>query len=331
MIKNKSFIQIFCISANVSQHTAHVSTYGKPIRGISKAAITIRRNIMNNIITKPNYISFTYARDLRNLCQPLFQGTNVDSFHYVRAYHDGGYISLNTDLKIEEFELFEGNGKFNHDVKILDSVFDNKKFSKSKYTNRIYLFTEDVDNGYWARVFKKFNVKTCFNIIEKYNDYYERFGFRSRFDKSPYSFYVNHYDVLERFVLYFKEHGINLIKAGEKNKAIWFNNNPKYNKLVQNLKETFSEEDNHIETLKARFRIRKYPINNSSIKSYLTPHELKCLQHFGQGFTYKEIGNILRISYRTVETHMRRIRDKLDIHSHSQLLKIYHSSALINL
>lgn len=283
---------------------------------------------MSKIANKINKIGFDYVIDLHNICQPLFQNSSINSFHYERIYKDGSYISLNTDLELENFITSENNKKYRHDVKIIDALFDNKDFYRSNRGNKLCFFTEDIDQGYWSNMFKKFRIKSCFNIIEENNFFYERFGFTSLLNAPSYGFYINNCEILEKFILYFKEYGSDLIKTNEKTKIIWLNNNPQYNKLVQNLKKSCNTKDKNLTTLEDKLKIKKYPLNNNHIKSYLTQHELKCLQHLGKGFTCKEIGNVLRISYRTVETHIRNIKNKLNIYSHDQLLKIYHSSRL---
>ncbi len=275
--------------------------------------------------------TITYINDLNNLCQPLFQNTKIDSFNYIRAYQDGSYISLNTNYAMEKFMLTEDKGRFMHDVKILDAIFNNKKLSKIPHKNKLCLFTEDIDRGYWANMFKIFNVKSCFNIVEKNGIYYERFGFSSSLDKPIYTFYLNHIDILEKFIWYFREYGNQLIKEGEKNKVIWFNNDADYCKLVQDLTQMFAKEKDYRAILAPQFRIKKYPVNNGGSEYYLTSHEVRCLQYLGHGFTCKEIGNMLQISHRTVEGHLRNIKNRLDIQSHNQLLKMYHASELANL
>ena len=59
----------------------------------------------------------------------------------------------------------------------------------------------------------------------------------------------------------------------------------------------------------------------SSIVDNLTDRELAVFQHYGQGLSTREIGTLLSISPKTVTTHRNRIREKLAIESHAELLK----------
>ncbi len=53
----------------------------------------------------------------------------------------------------------------------------------------------------------------------------------------------------------------------------------------------------------------------------LTEREAKILHYICQGFTYKQIGQMLFISPRTVETHKRNIARKLKLRSRTELVK----------
>jgi LuxR family transcriptional regulator, quorum-sensing system regulator SolR len=284
---------------------------------------------MSNAIVPLDYELFFYANDFRDLCQPLLCNTNVDLFLYARVYQDGSYFNLNTDPNLEKFMLVKNQGQFNFDFTLLEAIFDSKQFSKNK---KCIFTTDDIDDiNYFTTVFKKFNLKSCLSIVEKFDDYYELCSFMTRLNKSVYSFYITHYSILEKFILFFRENGFELIEVGEKNKIILLNSNLKYRKMVNDLGRTATKENGHAVNLKANFNLKKYPISNGNIRAYVTPRELECLQYLGQGFSYKEIGSILQISNRTVETHLQQIKNKLNIYSHAQLLKIYHSSQLVNL
>jgi LuxR family transcriptional regulator, quorum-sensing system regulator SolR len=287
---------------------------------------------MVDIVIPKNYMSFMQAHDFRSLCQPLLSGTDVAACFYVRLYRDGSYFHFSTSVDMDRFMFLESKLKYNFDIHILDAMFASKMFFKNKNENKIFIFVEDIDNiGYWSGVFKEFNIKTSFNIVEKVDDYYESFWFVSRFSKSMYSFCVNHYDVLENFILYFRENNADLIKMGEKRKIVFLNNDLEYCKVVQGLRGMVAKEDCDVVDPKAGFKLKKYPIGSGDAKTYLTLRELECLQYLAQGFSYKGIGNILQVSHRTIETHLQRTKDKLAVHSNSQLLKIYHASVLVHL
>jgi DNA-binding NarL/FixJ family response regulator len=61
--------------------------------------------------------------------------------------------------------------------------------------------------------------------------------------------------------------------------------------------------------------------NESSTYSLITPMEREVLQFLAEGKTTKQIASCLYMSLKTVESHRRRIMDKLNIHSIAKLTK----------
>ncbi len=280
---------------------------------------------MSTIVLPKNYVSLIHREDFCNICKPLLIDTGIVACYFIRAYEDGTYFHLATDEKIDEFLLYKTQGQFLFDIKALNII--HKNFPSNK--NKIHLFIEDLDSiNFLAPLHKQCNIKSNFSIIEKIGEYYDVFWFITRAENPSHGFYINHYNVLERFMFYFKEQGRSLIKAGEKNPLVWFNTNPNYHALLNNLQKKFSKQNHVSEALKNSFKLKKYPLNTRGSKTYLTARELDCLIFLSKGFTYKEIGNFLEVSDRTVETHILHIKDKLGMTTQAQLLKTYYSSEL---
>jgi DNA-binding NarL/FixJ family response regulator len=61
--------------------------------------------------------------------------------------------------------------------------------------------------------------------------------------------------------------------------------------------------------------------NAEDVRPPLTSREAEVLQQLADGKTNKEIGALLSISARTVETHRARLMRKLDLHSMNQLVR----------
>jgi DNA-binding NarL/FixJ family response regulator len=55
----------------------------------------------------------------------------------------------------------------------------------------------------------------------------------------------------------------------------------------------------------------------------LSPRELEVLEHLAKGYLYKEIADIMQVSYATVRTHIERIYNKLHVQSRSQAVARY--------
>jgi DNA-binding CsgD family transcriptional regulator len=71
----------------------------------------------------------------------------------------------------------------------------------------------------------------------------------------------------------------------------------------------------------------RFPIqlkNGSSI--FWTRQELKCANYLAQGQSTKEIARILSISPRTVESHLKNIKNKGNIYSNKDIIKLYRAN-----
>ena len=66
----------------------------------------------------------------------------------------------------------------------------------------------------------------------------------------------------------------------------------------------------------------KPQIKEDTISDLLTDRELQVFELTGQGFNTREIAGQLRIDMKTVETYRLRIREKLNLDSSSELLKL---------
>jgi DNA-binding NarL/FixJ family response regulator len=79
--------------------------------------------------------------------------------------------------------------------------------------------------------------------------------------------------------------------------------------------------------LKKAIRSQK---SGSTQGNKLTEREISVLRSFTNGLTYKEIGNELNISSRTVETHKKNILAKLKVHTTADMIKYaYHNNLVI--
>lgn len=69
----------------------------------------------------------------------------------------------------------------------------------------------------------------------------------------------------------------------------------------------------------ARLVVRKFHAQGRLRKSLdqLTPRELEILDHISRGLSTKEIASQLNLSDRTISSHLRKIYDKLQVHSRS--------------
>nr|WP_319775882.1 response regulator transcription factor [uncultured Sphaerochaeta sp.] len=67
--------------------------------------------------------------------------------------------------------------------------------------------------------------------------------------------------------------------------------------------------------------LRRISEPDQSVFALLTPREREILQLLSEGKSTKEIASCLTVSVKTIETHRRRIMEKLDIHTIAELTK----------
>ena len=62
-------------------------------------------------------------------------------------------------------------------------------------------------------------------------------------------------------------------------------------------------------------------LNSGQITNGLSPREHEVLQLIAEGYTNKQIAEILSIAIKTVQSHRTNIMAKLDLHDRSELVK----------
>jgi len=72
-------------------------------------------------------------------------------------------------------------------------------------------------------------------------------------------------------------------------------------------------------------------LNNLPIGNILSKRQTQVLQYIARGYTAKRIALILGISYRTVETYIEILKDKLHCQSKWELIQIGIKMGLLNL
>lgn len=75
-----------------------------------------------------------------------------------------------------------------------------------------------------------------------------------------------------------------------------------------------------------------YVIDPENLEVYLTQREAECAFYLMRGFTMKEIARDLALSPRTIEFYLKRIKEKMQTHSKSEVVRRLYDShfALVN-
>jgi DNA-binding CsgD family transcriptional regulator len=245
---------------------------------------------------------------IRKTTQPLRDHFDINYFTYHRIDSKGNYTVL---LDRPDFaEAYVDNKLFHVDPFLRHpSVFQSGLCDlQTNYTEEDYERAVGVAKP-------RFNLDMGVILIERSENAVEFFGFCDNYKNKKFNkLYLNHPHLLKGFANYFKKEMSLLLNDQEpgflpviKGKG-FFCNTP----VVPNL-----EIDANVGFLQD-LGLGKYQRQ----VELLSKREQECLKYLLQGKTAKEIGAALSISYRTVESYIESIKNKLGCWSKNELCAI---------
>lgn len=247
------------------------------------------------------YLDMVSEINMKSFCKPL-EDLGICYFQYVKRSKDKHYLHLSNS---PEWLNYFFKQKY-----YLTSFFDDPE---KEYISGNYLW-QGLPNQQtmYQDLRDKFKIDCGITCIQKHEDCDEFFYFGA--NKNQYeilNFYLNHFYLLQRFILYFKDNFMDIAET-HLNKRIIFPAR-KDNFLTTTLKEInkplFYEQTD----------FNRYYLSGLISNIYLTRREVECLKWYIEGKTAPEIAIILSMSSRTVETHLNRIRSKTNCFSRGQL------------
>lgn len=254
--------------------------------------------------------TFEVAKDVSAICEPLLN-YGISYFLYSCIF-DNGSIHFQTNRP----EICHNH--FFKQYPLIPAI--NKKLIKKKF---YYLAAPLEDNihkfNYAISDFRLFNIGHCIFFLERHKDYYELIVFGATLENYEIiNFYLNNIDFLENFKFYFKAKAQKLIVKSEKNKLVV--PKPMFDTVqaVTQLLNLESKQQNPANTFVPDYYFFNY--NDKKIK--LTKREMDCLRHIKSSLSAKEIARVMDISYRTVESYLENIKNKLQCHKKSEIIKI---------
>lgn len=244
------------------------------------------------------YIS-TIEQDINQICHPLFNATGINYFNFCAWKNDGTFTGLTSDNKYVAHYLkkkFSTLGqKVSTGVHLWQGLFDDEviKFARNDF---------DHDHGVSL-------VYTKPEGIEWYS-----FAASSK-NTSIVNFYMNNLDLLEQFILYFKDQASEVI-----------NRCHELSLPISELFETKALPVNDIGTEQLREEInpRKVILDSKNGPIRLSVTELFCLCHYAKGISAADIGAVISRTQKTVEYHLGNIKHKAGVSKKSELIALYH-------
>jgi DNA-binding CsgD family transcriptional regulator len=240
--------------------------------------------------------------EVRRLTKHFAETIKLRGFAYIRIYRNGTIGWLTSDSDHDRF-VFEAN--FHHHDPLVSKA---KEIREGQYLHFHDCQFDGAEPFYQERS-KRFRVDHGMILVRSEEDYIEASCFSGFMAQQPlYNIFINEPGIFRGFVDYFKQrltrHSLSLLDHG-----VGLSNFNLPSHKLPALNTTLSPED------------RRAIVSSCGWNSLLqiSARERDCLSLLRKGFTYREIGDCLNISERTVEHYLESAKNKLGICTRSEL------------
>lgn len=251
-----------------------------------------------NLPLNQGHPSFALSNKVSEISKDFMDSHHFNFFIYLRCYPDGSFnLLINNPTPFLKY-LEEGHPIF--------SSLTKEIIPSQSYT----LYWEDALNEKEHIKFIKehLNLHHGIHFVKRYKDFYDLIAFTMPTERPRiFSYYLTHHYHFEQFTENFLKKGKDIFKAIEKDKILLPPHLQDPNKAVMCLDNQAS----------------RFNIVGKLGPTYLTNQELLCLQLLSKGKTYKEIALRLSISPRTVETYLKRIKEKTGFSSKNDYFSLF--------
>lgn len=233
---------------------------------------------------------FQIDSQMKSLSKEFLSSMGLSYFQYCRGYKDGSAICLLTDTKVLK--------KFRElDMPVSISSYKESNEDKADYW---FLWDEDLPEDP-VQIGREQGVHHGITYLRRGDGYYDMIAFAMDEERDGVSsYYINNLHKLKHFINDFDKSKVKLIKEAYKNRLI--------------IPEKY--RDKNYKSLCLNSNQRFYVGN-----SYITSREYSCLRFREQGMSIKEIGRILSISPRSVETYFARMRERTKRYDLSEIYR----------
>lgn len=259
-----------------------------------------------------NHISLRASTDISQICGPL-QQLGINYFHFARIYnHNHTTAVLISDARWQKYVYQREQPAGTNLLEVPDGLY--------RWEN-IYPKTLLIDSQ------NEFNLYNAISLVKHAEKYHDIYAFSSHKDQNvTLDFYINHFNLLEKFILYFHDRAKNLISEAVKPQNLIHIphgmriKDQSIDELVfQTLEDPFK---NYLKQITPT----KFYLDN--VNSYLTRREYDCLKFLSKNKTIGETATLLNISSRTVEQFIENAQNRIAAQSRRELINIYLDSSL---
>ncbi len=245
------------------------------------------------------YIRLTSQIEIKDICQPFFKESQLSYLLYIRHFKNNQRLWLTTHGEWSEYY-------FKKQYHLL-SPFEN---TNSTVISGKYLWSTLSGQQVFmdARLF--FDIDHGITIVNHLKDCVEFVHLAANGSHSEVlNFYLNKMNHINQFIFYFRDIAKDLIKMAEQNMLPFSFNRPVYLKNVHQPHQC----------LPSYSLTQKKLLSENYHYSAITPREAECIEWLKKGKTATEIALILGTSKRTVETHLKSLKEKLRCYNSFQL------------
>ena len=242
-----------------------------------------------------NHFALTSANEVNDICRPL-KDIGITYFNYLKIYKDGSRELLTNNAPwIDHF--------YKNALYLTAGVVDVEHLLPKGY----FLWSElDLNDPAYSQGQESFNIDNGVSFVIKRDEITYLYIFASTKDNMHINnFYIRNVDLFRRFIQYFHDRGSDLIKQAKSNKIVLpqqqiINSNRLKNiEIPSNVRRSFYT------------KMDKFYLLDVSDDLYLTPKQAEVATYLVVGATAKQCARQLGISYRTVETYIEEIKQKI--------------------
>lgn len=254
---------------------------------------------------------FTKAPDVKAICDDYFKrlGLDLNYFGAGTTFKDGRFDFLVSDIAWGMHHIIEKD--------YAPAGYIN--FDEIKNEIKLPHLESNLEMGWTDGAIReakeKFGIENLMVIFRKHDDHIQTFFFDIH-NTNAHEIYINHLDIFEKFIFYFKDKAKKLIKLTSENRLVI---SDKHRKMAE--RKQFFQDNALLPT--------KYFLRNNGNECALSPREYECLELLSHGEKIKSASQVLNISPRTIESHIDNIKRKLCIPTLSEAIKIYWNNRII--
>lgn len=246
------------------------------------------------------------SEQISYICKPLFNNSPVTTCHYSRLYSNGRYLGLSTNSEWGEHII-----KYGYQWRTSFFKSELKNLSVFNFRRLLWPLTKE-DDLIKDAAFLKIGSGITFARVK--NDYIESYNFAAEIDNySVQLFYINNLSVLEDFMVYFQSKISYLL-----NKSY-----PTAISLTKINFETITNSYFQEKSLITHHNTQSFLGSTSSSLKILSAQELQCVFYLSQGKTAKEIARVMRLSPRTIEYYLDKIRKKTGLRRKVEIVSFF--------